>query len=232
MKSLNHYIYLHKTKNGIPFYIGIGTKQFGDKGSFKKIYARAFSLAGRTSFWHKIVKKHGISIEILVESSDYEFIKEQEIYFISKYGRRDLKKGTLCNLTDGGDGCLGHVLSEESKKKLSKRQKENFANGKSYLLSDKHKSYLCNLSSKMKGNQYAKGRKLSDEAKENLYKNRLQKLSRRVIQEDISGNFIKEWYTTVEVANHFGITYKAVWKACNNYYKGAKCKGFRWRFKE
>lgn len=229
MESLRHYIYLHKTKDGVPFYIGLGTKQFGDSSTLKKVYARAYSTTGRTSFWHKIVKKHGIEIEILVESSDYQFIKEQEVYFISKYGRRNLKKGTLCNLTDGGEGSTGRILSEDSIKKMSESGKLKFLTGESPFCNPEHYKTLSKI---MKGNQYAKGRKLTDEAKQNLYKNRLQKFSRRVIQEDIEGNFIKEWYTTVEVANHLGITYKAVWKACNNYYKGAKCKGFRWRFKE
>jgi F-type H+-transporting ATPase subunit b len=33
-----------------------------------------------------------------------ETADKMEIYYIKKYGRRDLNEGTLLNLTDGGDG--------------------------------------------------------------------------------------------------------------------------------
>ena len=42
----------------------------------------------------------------------------------------------------------------------------------------------------------------------------------------------KAGYTTVEVANHFNISRKAIWKACKDYYKGATSQSFRWKFKE
>ena len=42
-------------------------------------------------------------------------LKEKE--FIKIYGRVDLKTGSLCNLTDGGEGIMG--VSLESRKKIS-----------------------------------------------------------------------------------------------------------------
>ena len=79
-----HYVYLHKTSGGIPFYIGIGTKQYGDHSNPKMKYARAYSSTGRTNFWKRIVSKYNYTVEILVESTDYEYIKQQEIFFINK----------------------------------------------------------------------------------------------------------------------------------------------------
>lgn len=227
-----HYVYLHRTlSGGIPFYIGIGTKQYGDHQNTKMKYARAYSIGGRTNFWKRIVAKYDYTVEILVESTDYNYIKQQEIFFINKFGRRDLKKGTLCNLTDGGDGILGKVYSKEELNKMSKGQRERFSNP-SETDAENFRQLYQRTSIRMIGNTYAKGTSLSKEQQNNLYKHRIDKLSKRVIQEDKEGNFIKEWHVTKEAADHFGITYKAIWKACNLYYKGATSQGFRWRFKE
>lgn len=225
-----YYVYLHKTLDSkTPFYIGIGTKQYGDHKRPKMKYARAYSLQGRTVFWKKIVAKYDYIVEILVESTNYEYIKQQEIYFINLYGRRDLKKGSLCNHTDGGDGQVGHKHSKESIEKMCKSQKDRYLIGNSVFL---RPGFYDGHSERMKGNTYAKGIKLTEEQLKNLSEKRIEKLSKRVIQEDLEGKFIKEWYTTVEAAKEFGITYKAIWSACNKYHKGATSQGYKWRFKE
>lgn len=46
-----------------------------------------------------------------------------ERYLISFYGRRDLGLGILCNLTDGGEGAPGKIVSEETRKKMSSKRK-------------------------------------------------------------------------------------------------------------
>lgn len=225
-----HYVYLHTTLSGdIPFYIGIGTKQYRDHKNLKMKYARAYSLNGRTNFWKRVVSKYDYKIDILLESSDYNYIKEQEIYFIKKYGRRNLGEGTLVNLTDGGEGSKNIVYTEENLANMRKGQKNSYLIGTSVLC---RPGFYDGLSERMKGNQHAKGTTLSEKNKKNLIEKRIEKLSKRVIQEDLEGNFIKEWYTTVEAANYFGITYKAIWKACNQYHKGSTSQSFRWKFKE
>jgi len=50
----------------------------------------------------------------LTESEAFELEK----HLIATIGRKDLKKGPLCNLTDGGEGDSGYVMSEEQKEKL------------------------------------------------------------------------------------------------------------------
>jgi hypothetical protein len=45
-----------------------------------------------------------------------------EIKFIMAIGRSDLGLGPLCNLTDGGEGKLGSVLSPEGRAKVSDAQ--------------------------------------------------------------------------------------------------------------
>jgi hypothetical protein len=56
--------------------------------------------------------------EIILSDLTREIAEEKEKEFILLYGRKDLKKGTLCNLTDGGTGGLGLKHTEESKKKM------------------------------------------------------------------------------------------------------------------
>ena len=112
-----YYLYRHiRLDTGEPFYIGIGTKN-----KKQQEYYRANSKYKRNSFWKNITNKTDYEIEILLESNDYEFIKQKEIEFIALYGRRDLGKGTLVNMTDGGDGMVGLIQSEES---INKRRKK------------------------------------------------------------------------------------------------------------
>lgn len=102
-----HYLYRHiRIDTGIPFYVGIGTK-IGRCKTCKCDYSRAFSKYSRTSCWKNIINITDYKVEILLESDNYEFIKQKEIEFIVLHGRRDLEKGTLVNMTDGGDGMLG-----------------------------------------------------------------------------------------------------------------------------
>ena len=55
------------------------------------------------------IRKQGLEplIDVIVDGIDDEFacLVEQEV--IAKYGRKDLGRGPLLNLTDGGEGILG-----------------------------------------------------------------------------------------------------------------------------
>lgn len=103
------YVYRHirEDKNEV-FYIGIGTD---DKGK----YVRAKS-KNRNRYWKRIVDKTNYEIEILFDNISKEEAIEKEIEFIQLYGRRDQNNGTLCNLTDGGEGAVN--MSEEGKSVL------------------------------------------------------------------------------------------------------------------
>jgi len=59
----------------------------------------------------------------MIGDDNLEFIIEKEKEFISIYGRKDLKKGTLCNLTDGGEGIVN--CSKESRLKISEARKNH-----------------------------------------------------------------------------------------------------------
>lgn len=105
------YVYLHLTADdNIPFYVGKG---YAD---------RAYVTKGRNEWWNNVVNKHGYVVEIISDSlTDSEAIN-LEIETIAKFGRRDKNQGTLVNLTDGGEGPAGCIISEETRNKLKNAQ--------------------------------------------------------------------------------------------------------------
>ena len=117
------YIYRHirLDKNEV-FYIGKGTRP-SNATYFSKEYARAFSKQGRNRIWHRIVNKTDYEVEIMFESNDENEIFQKETELIELYGRKDLKEGTLANLTFGGEGNTGKIVSEETRKKSSLQRK-------------------------------------------------------------------------------------------------------------
>lgn len=90
------------------FYIGIG-----------KTEKRAYSIYQRNRHWHHIVDKVGHKVEIVTTCETWEEACQIERYLIKYYGRRDLGLGNLVNFTDGGEGTVNRVVSDETRKKLS-----------------------------------------------------------------------------------------------------------------
>jgi len=114
----NYYLYRHtRLDTNQPFYIGIGTKPNWNASCQEKMYRRAFTNKKRSDFWKRIVNKYRYKVEILLESSDYKFIKEKEIEFIKLYGRIN-EGGILCNITKGGDGTHGFSRTPEINKNI------------------------------------------------------------------------------------------------------------------
>lgn len=109
----NYYVYVHrKADTGEVFYVGKG---FG---------RRAFRKSSRSVFWNKIVEKHGYTIEFIQTGIQEWYAFELEAELIAYYGRRDIdEEGTLCNLSDGGEGNSGMIRTEQFKKNLSNARK-------------------------------------------------------------------------------------------------------------
>lgn len=111
------YLYRHiRLDKNQPFYIGIGSDADGK-------YTRAYNVFSRNNFWKNIINKTEYEVEILLDDISWEEAIEKEIEFIKLYGRTNLNTGTLCNLTNGGEGSLGAIVSEETKRKRSKTMK-------------------------------------------------------------------------------------------------------------
>lgn len=114
------YVYRHiRLDKNEPFYIGIG----GDDD-----FKRAYVTRNRNRYWKYIVAKTDYEVDILVNDLDYNIALEKEKEFINIYGRKDLGNGTLCNLTDGGQGQKGIIRGEDYKEKLKQNAKNRWAN--------------------------------------------------------------------------------------------------------
>ena len=101
------HIRLDKNK---PFYIGIG-----------KDPNRPYNKKDRSNFWKSITNKTKYIVEILFDNLTKEQAIEKEIEFIKLYGRKDIKNGSLCNMTCGGEGAgkLNGDLESIRRKKIS-----------------------------------------------------------------------------------------------------------------
>jgi hypothetical protein len=148
------YVYVHTLPDGTPFYVGKGSE------------GRATSTTGRSTWWHRTVKKHygnefphhNVLIENITEAD--AFAKETEM--IGLYGRKDKSLGPLVNMTDGGDGHTGYIMTDESKRKLSDRKKGmKFSEEHKKRLSDaaKNRMLLNPSDTAAKVNSMAKARR-------------------------------------------------------------------------
>lgn len=104
-----HYVYLHRRNDtGHVFYVGKGAIRPRQR---TQRFERAYSKDGRSPHWLNIVAKHGYTVEVVASCESDGDAQRLEIELIVKYGRADLGKGYLVNLTDGGDGHSGRVFS-------------------------------------------------------------------------------------------------------------------------
>ena len=217
-KEGDFYLYRHiRLDNNQVFYVGIG-KKGKRKNGYGQEYSRAFERSNRKDFWKKIVAKAGYRVEILLESNSHTFIKEREIEFIKLYGRRDLGTGTLVNFTDGGEGVLNRIVSEETKAKISAGHKGKiYSAERCKLCKNNVKEWSLERRAKMKT------------IHENMDKKNTGKC-KIVFQYTLEGVFIKEWPSTMEVERSLGIYHTRILEACKR--KNNKFKGFIWKFKE
>jgi hypothetical protein len=129
MSKRKFYVYVIRDprpgKNNAPIYVG--------KGKGKRAYRHLFPSVNAGSTLNRIVLKClAMGLKPPVRIAAY-FEKERdahmhEVKLIAKYGRRDKGAGTLCNLTDGGEGASGWVPNESFRKTLSIRLKRMHKN--------------------------------------------------------------------------------------------------------
>lgn len=116
-----YYLYVHyRLDKKEAFYIGISTKYR------KKDYDRAFCYRKRSEFWKRVCNKTRYNVMIISESDDKQEIINQEINYIKVLGKKKDKTGTLVNITDGGEGLLGHSIkwTEDMKNKIREANKK------------------------------------------------------------------------------------------------------------
>jgi len=236
-----HYLYGHiRLDTNEYFYIGIGTKYNGLKDYTR---AKAGSKARektvqRNYIWRGILSRTDYKIVILFENDDYNVIKEKEIDSISKYGQIIKGTGSLCNLTNGGDGLLG-VRNPNIIKPvfIYKKTGEFFKSFDAY--SDcteflKTSKSIVQLS--IDKDYLVKGYILKSYKTDNVtpildIKDKLKKrLSKPVFQFDLNGNLIKEWFSSSEAARVLKISGGHIRDCCLN--KQKNFKGFIWKYEK
>lgn len=239
------YIYLHiKQTNGEPFYVGKGKGQ------------RAHTKQYRNTFWHNIVNKHGYDIIFLEENLSEEIAIEQEQYWITRIGRRDLHLGTLVNLTDGGDGQTGYVYTPTHRLNMSNAQKgrtvtditkekisiahkgKKHKSDRKYSKHKQHKQHifekdvLKNMSDKNKNNMLSYWKNLTDDEYAEKIKNvGRKKYPIKVIQLTKNEELIKIWDSHYDAAVALDSTKpNYILDVCNGNKKSHK--GYFWRKSE
>ena len=180
-----YYVYQHRRNdtNAI-FYVGKG------KGY------RCNQKTGRNIYWHRVVDKHGYSIEKVVTGLDEELALLAEYELIDQYKRLNF---VLSNLSEGGEGTSGYKFtpeqranvkaahlgkkhSAETKAKMSAAKKGKLPNntGKVYKmkepmplelrlrLGEQRRGRVMSEESSAKKSMATKGRPLSDTNRANI----------------------------------------------------------------
>ena len=118
---MNHYyVYIYYDSNGIPRYIGKGK---GKRDASHEKNCQNKNHDEFNSFFHRWLRyqqDHNIPYSCLrvAENFTEPDAHDLEIAYIARFGRQnDGGAGPLTNLTDGGEGVSGRIVSEEEKQR-------------------------------------------------------------------------------------------------------------------
>ena len=134
---MHYYTYAYLREDKTPYYIG--------KGKGSRIYRKTRRIKP---------PKDKSRIIFLKQNLTEEEAFKHEIYMIAVFGRIDLGTGILHNMTNGGEGGSGRVLSEETRRKLSDANR-----GKN------HPNYGKTTSLETKAKMSASKKNMSDETR-------------------------------------------------------------------
>lgn len=117
MLESKFYIYRHiRPDTNEVFYIGKGSNI--SRGNNQRMISKE-----RSVWWKRIVALNNGNYkkEVIFECDNEKLCFEKEQEFIALYGRKDLGKGTLVNMTNGGDGATGIIITDKQKLNTSIR---------------------------------------------------------------------------------------------------------------
>lgn len=104
-----HYVYIHfRESDGTPFYVGKGCSRKHEK---IQTYERARE-PHKNQRWLYVVNKYGILINVIASCKTDQEAQRLEKQIIKEIGREN-----LVNMTDGGDGHCGIIVSDELREK-------------------------------------------------------------------------------------------------------------------
>jgi group I intron endonuclease len=199
----------------------------------------------QTLLYHSL-KKYGYLnhiFEVVDEfSSNNEFASGKEIFWIrsfmshrKKWENSDYKYDRGLNLTDGGDGTLGVVVSEETRKKMSEKKIGKTPHNKGEKMSPEARKYLFDglkryldkngpwnkgvkkteeqkrkISESKKGSTYNRGRVHTPESRKKFLLNlekakKFLKNEKAVLVFDKNENFLKEYSSIKECSKDLNI---------------------------
>lgn len=117
----NYYVYMYTDpRTNEPFYVGLSKNE---KRMFDHLNeAKKSVISSNLHKYNKIKKILSCGSQPIIQKIDENLTKEEacelEIFLISFIGRSDLRKGSLTNLTDGGEGTKQlSKISEDKKRK-------------------------------------------------------------------------------------------------------------------
>ena len=183
-EKIGPYYFDNYSFNYQPFYVGKGHKKRYLK---HMIYAFSKECQSYNTYFYRKIRKMTQNQKIPLILKIKENLAQTEAFnlekdLIKKIGRRDLNLGPLCNLTDGGEGRSGSIISQEIRDKISKSEKGkkvseitkeklrkytgrimSLENRKKVSLAMKNRIISDNTREKMK--RFKKGKKLSEKCK-------------------------------------------------------------------
>lgn len=182
MLDKQFYVYVHmKATDDSVFYVGKGSKY------------RYTTKQGRNQYWNRIVAKHGFVAEIVKNNLSFDEANAYEIQLIKELKDQGC---ILCNLTDGGEGCLGAKKTAEQKAAISLKNKgkKRTAETKAKMLGNQNAAgsvrsaeTRLKMSKSKKGTNNLKGRTVSEETRNKIRESRkkteLAKKSMKVLME-------------------------------------------------
>ncbi len=211
------------------FYIG--------KGSGQRMYQHVKDAKHPTYCYRSIHRKiqsiftRGQSVKynkIICETEQQAFELEQRL--IQEVGRKDLKLGTLCNLTDGGEGSSnaspesierraakhrGMKRSEESKLRMSKAQ-NNLRRG----------GLVTTQAARLKMSKNRLGKRQTTDT---IQKHKDNSPKRKILQLDVDYNEVRHWCSMSEASRNVGVDASSIYKSCKQNGKRIAA-GFRWKY--
>lgn len=121
LDSNRFYVYVHRFANGT-LYVG--------KGAAKRAWQS--SLNRHNSYWDRLRIKYGApKVRVLISGLTEKDALAKEMIVISSLREKGKK---LCNRTDGGDGCVGILITDETREKfrLANSGENNNMHGKTH----------------------------------------------------------------------------------------------------
>ena len=167
MLDRKFYVYVHmkKTDDSV-FYVG--------KGSGKRYKNKQ----GRNEYWNRIVAKYNFVSEIVQDNLTFEEANKAEIDLIKTLRNQGCQ---LCNLTDGGEGCLGVKKTQKEKdlisqkntgKKRTEETKAKMLGNKNALGAKRLPETRAKMSASKKGSNHISGRPVSQETRDKIRESR------------------------------------------------------------